>query len=531
MIAFSSQARVAMPITDDRDLASQGLEHLVAFGGTALGDAIGRSVKLLQESARTGGVNVLPPGAKVPPAAIVLLSDGAQNRGRLQPIQAALQAKKLKIPIYTVALGTPTGTIKISDGGFTQIITVPPDPQTLKQIALETGGQFYAAASSAKLNAVYNALASRLSTRHEYTETTYLFLGGAALLLARRGRGAFALLPEAALDPIFSTIASPRAAARCSRRSRTAAADHVDGERVARRLQARTARPCVRRGVVDQVRLLEHDMDVVTGDAPPRRSRAGRASTAPPPRVQRGVVDPDTSVDLLAELAWPPITQISPWNTTRRHRVQLLGQRRAIRPLVPRSGRRRRRSDRVERVEPADRVDLAASSTAARFVRGAGSDACVDHFFAAVSYAKTWRPSTALSFASPLPPITYIVGPSVAPAAALNSRARAAATLHVVLARVEALEEVERPAGVADHAGRDVDLAADLASTPYSCAGAAVGGDHSASPGAAVSVGRLRAVPKTVAAVIRPSASATGEDADSDLRREAGARRVLRGHP
>src|SRR5207237_4382595 len=122
----------------------QGVEHLTPFGGTAIGDAIARSLELLQESARTGGA-VLAPGAKTPPAAIVLLSDGAQNRGRLQPIQAALKAKRLKIPVYTVALGTASGTIKITDGGFSQTISVPPDPRTLKQIALETGGQFYAA--------------------------------------------------------------------------------------------------------------------------------------------------------------------------------------------------------------------------------------------------------------------------------------------------------------------------------------------------------------------------------------------------
>jgi Ca-activated chloride channel family protein len=196
MVAFSSQARVAMPITDDRDLASQGLEHLTAFGGTAIGDAIGRSLDLLQESARSSGVNVLPTGAKVPPAAIVLLSDGAQNRGRLQPIQAALRAKKLKVPIYTVALGTANGSIKISDGGFTQTVSVPPDPRTLRQIALETGGQFYAAASSAKLNAVYSTLASRLSTRREYRETTYMFLGGAALLLLGAGAASCVFLPR-----------------------------------------------------------------------------------------------------------------------------------------------------------------------------------------------------------------------------------------------------------------------------------------------------------------------------------------------
>ena len=52
MISFSSQARVAMPITDDRDLAKQGLENLNPFGGTAIGDAIGRSLELLQETGR-----------------------------------------------------------------------------------------------------------------------------------------------------------------------------------------------------------------------------------------------------------------------------------------------------------------------------------------------------------------------------------------------------------------------------------------------------------------------------------------------
>ena len=196
MVSFSSQARVAVPITEDHVLASQGLEHLTPFGGTAIGDAIGRSIELLQESAKVGGVNVLPAGSKVPPAAIVLLSDGSQNRGRLQPIQAALRAKRLKIPVYTVALGTSNGTIKITDGAFSQVVSVPPDPRTLKQIALETGGQFYAAASSAKLNAVYGTLASRLSTRREYHEATNVFLGAAALLLLGAGAASFVFLPR-----------------------------------------------------------------------------------------------------------------------------------------------------------------------------------------------------------------------------------------------------------------------------------------------------------------------------------------------
>jgi Ca-activated chloride channel family protein len=188
LVVFSTSPRVAMPITDDHGLAVQGLDHLVAFGGTAIGDAVARAADLIRPKlpGKTPGV----PGlrrASGPPAAIVLLSDGAQNRGILRPLQGAERAKDLRIPVYTVALGTPTGTIRLSDGTFTQDISVPPDPQTLRQIALETGGEFYAAASGARLNAVYEKLASRLSVRREYQEATFLFLGVSAAFLLGAG--------------------------------------------------------------------------------------------------------------------------------------------------------------------------------------------------------------------------------------------------------------------------------------------------------------------------------------------------------
>lgn len=190
MVAFSTQPRVTMPVTDDHDLALQGIAHLNAFGGTAIGDALARAVDLLRVApGRNPGAALGPPrvGEKVPPSAIVLLSDGAQNRGQLQPLQAALRAKKLKIPVYTVALGTPTGTIRISEGSFSETISVPPDPRTLKEIALETGGQSYTVVSSGRLNAVYEKLASRLSSRREYREATFIFLGASAVLLLAAG--------------------------------------------------------------------------------------------------------------------------------------------------------------------------------------------------------------------------------------------------------------------------------------------------------------------------------------------------------
>lgn len=193
LVAFSSEPRVVMPITDDHELALQGVDHLVAFGGTALGDALARSVELLRPAPAGKGDGAPPAavqqqaGGSLPPSAIILLSDGAQNRGRLRPMQGAARAKKRKIPVYTVALGTTGGTIRISDAGFTVLIPVPPDPETLRQIALETGGEFYAAASYARLNAVYEKLASRLSVKHEYREATFAFLGASALLLLGAG--------------------------------------------------------------------------------------------------------------------------------------------------------------------------------------------------------------------------------------------------------------------------------------------------------------------------------------------------------
>ncbi len=189
IVAFSSQARVTIPVTEDHDVAIQGLEHMVAFGGTAIGDAIARAVALIRTSpaAPTADSSAITGPNDLLPSAIVLLSDGAQNRGHLLPKEGAGEAKKLHIPVYTVALGTETGTIKISDGTFSDTISVPPDPQTLKQIALETGGTFYNAASSARLNAVYEGLASRLSSRTEYREATFALLGASAVLLLAAG--------------------------------------------------------------------------------------------------------------------------------------------------------------------------------------------------------------------------------------------------------------------------------------------------------------------------------------------------------
>ena len=185
LVTFSSEPFVVSPLTFDRQRLLSALQYdLVPGQGTAIGDALARAVELLQPVAADGepvpaGGPTAPAGAPGKPlSAILLLSDGAQTRGTLQPLQGAARAKSYGIPIYTVALGTPNGTL--NRGGFAR--PVPPDPGTLRQIALTTGGEFFATQDQAHLNAVYEDLASRLGRKKEWREVTYVLVGLAALL-------------------------------------------------------------------------------------------------------------------------------------------------------------------------------------------------------------------------------------------------------------------------------------------------------------------------------------------------------------
>jgi Ca-activated chloride channel family protein len=195
LVTFSSEPFVAAPLTHDRKLVLESLQFGSTFGrGTAIGDALARSVELLQPVA-TGGDASPATGSAAPPqdpdrplSAILLLSDGAQTRGTLAPLEGAERAKSYGIPIYAVALGTPNGVL--NRGGFSR--PVPPDPVTLRQIAQTTGGEFYATQDDVRLNAVYEDLASRLGEKKEWRELSFVLLGLAALFAL--GAGALSLL-------------------------------------------------------------------------------------------------------------------------------------------------------------------------------------------------------------------------------------------------------------------------------------------------------------------------------------------------
>jgi Ca-activated chloride channel homolog len=170
-VAFSTAPDAVQGPSSDHNAARRIIDDQTAAGATATGDALELALELLR------------PGAKPPPAAIVLLSDGAANAGR-DPIGVASQAAHDKIPIYTVALGNADATIPNPDP-FGPPLPVPPDPQLMQRIAQASGGRAFTAQDAGQLSSIYQRLGSQLGSRRQQREITAVFaVGGLILLLA-----------------------------------------------------------------------------------------------------------------------------------------------------------------------------------------------------------------------------------------------------------------------------------------------------------------------------------------------------------
>ena len=179
LVGFSHVASQLVEPTTDKQRIGAGVDGLIANGGTAMGDGLALGI----EAARTPVTNELGVPQRLP-AAIVLLSDGASTAGTEDPVTVAERARELRIPIYTVALGTASGTIEHTRrDGTTWTEPVPPDTATLQEIARESRGRFYQAADAARLTDIYRSLGTRLATRHEKQEVTAAFAGGGLALL------------------------------------------------------------------------------------------------------------------------------------------------------------------------------------------------------------------------------------------------------------------------------------------------------------------------------------------------------------
>jgi Ca-activated chloride channel family protein len=192
VITFNGSSQLLVPPTDDRGRAKQAFDTVQASGGTAIGSAIQSSLTALSPVLQSNKGNDNSKSKKsAPPASVVLLSDGYSTTGP-PPLSAARQAKKLNVPIYTVALGTENATVQVADpvGGY-RTVQVPPDRQTLKQIAETTGGKFFATGDEKRLSQIYKSLGTRIGFKKQRRELTAAF-AAAGLAMMMLG-GAFSL--------------------------------------------------------------------------------------------------------------------------------------------------------------------------------------------------------------------------------------------------------------------------------------------------------------------------------------------------
>jgi Ca-activated chloride channel family protein len=135
LVLFSAHPVTLSPLTADHPRLFRMLARLDLSSrddGTAIGSGLMTGVRRLADS---------PARSRV----ILLLTDGAQNRGRVLPLEAAQEAKDHGIRIHTVSIGRAGESLVPIDGGGYVRLKVEADPETLKQVAAATGGESFSA--------------------------------------------------------------------------------------------------------------------------------------------------------------------------------------------------------------------------------------------------------------------------------------------------------------------------------------------------------------------------------------------------
>ncbi len=148
LILFGDRAYLQAPLTFDRKTVHTLLEEsAIGLAGekTAIGDAIGLAVKRLREN---------PENQRI----LILLSDGANTAGEVQPLQAAELAVKEKLKIYTIGVGSDEMIIRDFFGTRRVNPSEDLDEKTMTALATKTGGQYFRARDTDELDKIYAML-------------------------------------------------------------------------------------------------------------------------------------------------------------------------------------------------------------------------------------------------------------------------------------------------------------------------------------------------------------------------------------
>ncbi len=183
IVIFSGESFTQCPLTTDHYVLINQIEQIrngLLEDGTAIGSGLATSVDRLRNS-------------KAKSKVIILLTDGINNGGLIDPATALEIAKTFKVKVYTIGVGTdgyaPT-PISTPMGVVMQNEKVAIDEKLLKQIADETGGKYYRATDNKSLQSIYSSIDQlekskvEITTFHRYTEKFYpLVIAAMALLL------------------------------------------------------------------------------------------------------------------------------------------------------------------------------------------------------------------------------------------------------------------------------------------------------------------------------------------------------------
>jgi len=185
LVLFASQAFIGTPLTLDHDFLQANLDRLeigaIDQNATAIGDGLSTAVNRLRD---------LKSKSKI----IILMTDGQNNSGKLDPLLAATAAAALRVKVYTVGIGERgTAPMPVFMNGQKvgyQNVAVDVDEDTLQKIADKTGGKYYRADNAEKFQQIYKEIDQLEKTEasiKKYTQFTELLAwfvaAGLALLL------------------------------------------------------------------------------------------------------------------------------------------------------------------------------------------------------------------------------------------------------------------------------------------------------------------------------------------------------------
>ena len=151
LILFGERAYLQVPLTLDRETVNTLLmEAFIGLAGekTAIGDAITLAVKRIHDQGDEAGEQVL-----------VLLTDGANTAGEIDPLKAAELAQQIGLRIYTIGIGAEQMVVSSITGGMRRVNpSADLDEETLTRIAESTGGRYFRAKDTASLQDIYRIL-------------------------------------------------------------------------------------------------------------------------------------------------------------------------------------------------------------------------------------------------------------------------------------------------------------------------------------------------------------------------------------